>query len=444
MSSRTALQINRLDSGVATIEDNSRTTGARFYVHNLGTNADGYGETPDLPFAGINYASQQCTANKNDHIYLMPGHAESISTAAAIALAAAGVTIQGLGNGEDRPILTFTSSTAASIAINAPNVTIRNVIFKVDIDALIILLDVNARDFTIENCEFREGSAKQWLTCIDINGGSANACDRATIRNCKFTSITAGANNAISLGEVADGVLIEDCDIDGDFADAGIHNPTGKVLTNMTLRRNTVRNRQTGDHAIELVSACTGKATSNYLMGDTPGVVFDPGSLLPSDNWEAHKIDSPAVPSPAGLSHPMGWIHVTRATADVFTGSAVPLFSVAGGRVLLMAILGEVTTIIAAGANNFKLQSNPTTGTTSDLCANLDIDADEAGTLYSITGVPADAMLRGESGSVRIPAGPVVLPIGDIEALSAGNVSGSAKFDVWYIPLDSGARMVAV
>lgn len=138
-------------------------------------------------------------------------------------------------------------------------------------------------------------------------------------------------------------------------------------------------------------------------------------------------------------------IKASRATADVFTGSAVPLFTVAGGRVLVTQFIGQVTTVIASGSNNFKIQSNPTTGTTTDMCANLDIDADEVGTMYTLAGAPATALVRGESGNVNgmVSSGIVVAP-GTIDALSAGNVSGSAKFDLWYIPLDAGASVTAV
>lgn len=136
---------------------------------------------------------------------------------------------------------------------------------------------------------------------------------------------------------------------------------------------------------------------------------------------------------------------VNRATADVITGSAVPIFTVATGRVLLTALWGKVTTVIGAGASNAKFQFNPTVGTTNDMCANLDIDADEAGTLYSITGVPGDAMLRSESGAVRnlSNGGGLILDLGDIEFLGGTDRTGSISFQAWYIPLDDGATLAA-
>lgn len=135
---------------------------------------------------------------------------------------------------------------------------------------------------------------------------------------------------------------------------------------------------------------------------------------------------------------------VDRATADIITGAAVAVFTVTG-RVLLTALIGEVTTIIGAGATNAKFQFNPTVGTTVDLCANLDIDADEVGALYSIDGVPGTAMLRSESGAVRNMGATrgIVLGPGQIEFVTSADRTGSIKLQARYFPIDPGAALVA-
>jgi len=136
---------------------------------------------------------------------------------------------------------------------------------------------------------------------------------------------------------------------------------------------------------------------------------------------------------------------VDRATSDVLTGSAVSIFTISGGRVLLLGLIGEVTTVIGTGTTpEAKFQLNPTAGTTVDLCAALDLADDEVGTLYSITGTPGDAMLAGSSGAVRnMAAQGVVLDAGAIEFICDENVSGSISFQARYLPLDAGARLVA-
>lgn len=133
---------------------------------------------------------------------------------------------------------------------------------------------------------------------------------------------------------------------------------------------------------------------------------------------------------------------VTKATADTINTAAVPLFTISGGRVLVTAIFGEVTTIIQAQATNSKLQFNPTTGTTTDLCANLDINADEVGTLYSISGNGSDVMRRVESGHIRNMTALIMSP-GQIEQISVADSTGSIQWTLYYVPIDSGASVAA-
>jgi len=136
-------------------------------------------------------------------------------------------------------------------------------------------------------------------------------------------------------------------------------------------------------------------------------------------------------------------IKVEKATGNLPQSTTSILFSIAGGRVLVPLILGEVTTLIQTQANNTKLQHDPTdTGATQDLCAVLDITADAVGTIYSISGTPSDALRDtlnfGRGGLVSAP---LILKPGDILLNCAASNTGQAKWTVWYVPLDSGATV---
>ena len=149
----------------------------------------------------------------------------------------------------------------------------------------------------------------------------------------------------------------------------------------------------------------------------------------------------------AGTNSVLG-IRVLRTPADVFDGTTTSLFTVAGGNVLITHVQGLVgAAAIDAGASNTKLQANPTTGTTTDMCANLDINAHEAGTLYSITGVASDALVSGSSGSVQgMGVKGVVVAAGTIDLVSAADVGtggATGEFTVFYIPLDNGATVTS-
>lgn len=131
---------------------------------------------------------------------------------------------------------------------------------------------------------------------------------------------------------------------------------------------------------------------------------------------------------------------VSKSTGTL-AATTVPLFTIAGGRVALTSVYGVVGTAITV-ANSYKLQSNPTTGTTSDIVAATDIGTTDtpAGDLLSFTGVASDSIVRG--GTVQTLHGLVVIPVGQIESVSAGT-DGEITWVVNWVPLDSGATLVA-
>lgn len=134
---------------------------------------------------------------------------------------------------------------------------------------------------------------------------------------------------------------------------------------------------------------------------------------------------------------------VERATASLPQTTDGALFTITGGRIILLGIVGEVTTVIQTQANNTKLKSVPTTGTTVDLCAVLNISAKEVGTLFGITGTFSDAMVGANAGATVLPDRPVVVPIGSIKLDCAASNTGSVKWTLLYMPIDDGASVAA-
>jgi hypothetical protein len=134
---------------------------------------------------------------------------------------------------------------------------------------------------------------------------------------------------------------------------------------------------------------------------------------------------------------------VDRTTAALPQTTQSALFTVTGGRVLITSIVGEVTTVIQTQANATKIVANPTTGTDVDLCATLDITADQVGCLYGITGLFSDAMVGANAGATVVPRNSVVVPVGTIDLSCAASNTGAAKWSITYIPLDNGASVTA-
>lgn len=136
-------------------------------------------------------------------------------------------------------------------------------------------------------------------------------------------------------------------------------------------------------------------------------------------------------------------LKVDRATATLPQTTAAAIFTISGGRVIITSIVGEVTTVIQTQANNTKLTANPTTGTSVDMCAVLNITADEVGCLYGITGLPSDALVGTNAGLAPLMYRRLILPIGTIDLDCAASNTGSVKWSLTYVPLDDGAAIVA-
>lgn len=82
------------------------------------------------PFATLNYAlNTACVPGRGDIIFVMPGHAETVSGATALLLQTSGVAVIGLGSGALRPTFTFTTATTANIPVCGSGISIQNCLF---------------------------------------------------------------------------------------------------------------------------------------------------------------------------------------------------------------------------------------------------------------------------------------------------------------------------
>lgn len=235
---RTSFQVRRSSSGREVIVDETRGTGAHYYVHSGDGSASNNGTSPDTPMATIQQAINLCTGGQGDHIWVMPGHAETLSAAAGILCDEIGITIEGIGNGANRPTLTLGTSVNTDVNVTAASVTLRNLRFVSAIDSLVNFLDLDAGNFTCEDCEFITSSALEVLTFVDI----ATTCDNFTFRRCKFYQPTdpAGADGGAGTGCFyfvdSENLFFDDCFFYGNFETAIFHNKT-TAAKNVWLRR---------------------------------------------------------------------------------------------------------------------------------------------------------------------------------------------------------------
>lgn len=206
-------------------------TGEVFFVGNaesFAADVATQGKDPDSPFNTLDFAINQCTAGKGDVIIVMPGHSETLSAAAAVDLDVRGVRIIGIGEGDLRPTLTFDTATTADFDVDADDCLIYGLRFVSDIDSLAVMLDVNAENTVIQNCEFKTSSGKECLNFINM----ATTKDFLRVKDCVFIQPTdpAGTDDAANTGviylEDSEFVIVEDCEFWGNFETGIIHNRT--------------------------------------------------------------------------------------------------------------------------------------------------------------------------------------------------------------------------
>jgi len=262
------------------------TTGNVFFVDSgkTATGADSadniHGSTPDNPYLTIDYAVGRCTADNGDVIFVMPGHAEVITGAAGIDLDIAGIRVVGVGEGRNRPAITYTTDVLADIDVDAANVTVENLYIDITgVDAVTAGIDVNSADFTLRNCEIVTGDAT-YQAAISVIVGAA----RCTIEGCTFRGTSdVGSTAQIDLEGTVDGTVIRGNTFLGACSAANIQCNT--VQTNALVEGNHFQNYTAAAHAIEFTGAVTGTIRHNTFVTSIFGNAVDPGSCACFENY---------------------------------------------------------------------------------------------------------------------------------------------------------------
>ncbi|MGZ5799281.1 MAG: hypothetical protein ACXWJZ_01450 [Burkholderiaceae bacterium] len=253
--------------------------------------------TYDSPFATINYAVTQCTANRGDIIFVKPGHAETISNATTLVLNVAGVAIVGLGVGSSRPTLTFSTATTANIPVTAANITVANILHKANfadiVSAYTATGTATPTDFTLYNNEFRDGSSVLNFIKTVTGNATANSMDGFTYStNRVFGLSTTAASQACIMAAANDRQRYVD-----NFVVYPVLNDTAVLVdfgannqTNLDMGRNRVFRPSTSTTGGSLFSGgstgSTGYVYDNYSwhLDNSAGLLAPTGTKLGFQN----------------------------------------------------------------------------------------------------------------------------------------------------------------
>lgn len=298
----TALFARKQPGGVFTIQDMEAHPAQVFFVdsgHAAAADSVGAGWSPDKPCATLDYAIGLCTASQGDVIYVMPGHAENITTAGAIDCDVAGISIIGLGTGNLLPTFTATAA-AGSLKIDAANVLVRNIRLTAGFATgctNAIDITANALGCTLQGVQCRDTTTNiEWLAHALV----AAAVTDLLVEGCSFVGLAGTMLNSWLFAGATTDCVFTDCVWFVDSSDSVVdHSATAAI--NFRMERCKIVNADTGaaNHALELKTASTGLIADNrfaYNKVDSPVAIGDAAWWF--QNYASNTI------AQSGLLHP--------------------------------------------------------------------------------------------------------------------------------------------
>ena len=237
-----------------------------FFVHSpTGANATDRG-AKDQPLASLDYAVGLCTADRGDVILALPGHVETITAAAGLDLDVAGISLVGLGNGRNRPLINFTTATTADMDVDAANITLANMrISLVGVDALVAPIDVNATDFSLIGCEIECADATNQAVLAVLTDANAS---RFWMEDCYVHGTSdAGMSAAVRLVGGAGHHIINNDFIGAYTTTIGAIENVTTACTEAYILRNRIRNLTASSaKAMVFVTGATGQIAWNMMQ----------------------------------------------------------------------------------------------------------------------------------------------------------------------------------
>jgi hypothetical protein len=138
-------------------------------------------------------------------------------------------------------------------------------------------------------------------------------------------------------------------------------------------------------------------------------------------------------------------LRVEATTNPIVTGSNA-VFTIAGGRILLCDLLGQVTADLQAAATLLHWDAAPTFGGAAALSVDsADLTGDLIGTEYLMPAAAGGAMTVPAGGAyLRLfPALGWVITPGTLNLHASASRTGGIKWVLFYLPLDEGAYVQA-
>lgn len=263
------------DLNVASFFDNLKAfhgiAGRLFYVSNnsvppfggvAGSDNGNAGLSPLQPFATIDYAIGKCVASRGDGIFVLGGHAETVT--AAITLDVAGVQIIGVPVGNRLPIVTG-NGTIDAMTVTADNCSIQNIEFAApETDAQTADINVAAAKCKVVNTRhIGSKTAKNKVDIITLTSSANDVLiDGVRIYN-TVVEVVGGIvfEGALARAEVRNCFVFDSIG----FTDGCISDEA--AATGLYVHHNVFQNSKAATAVMNWVTNSTGVCSFNHISG---------------------------------------------------------------------------------------------------------------------------------------------------------------------------------
>lgn len=387
------------------------------------TNLNNRGGTFLHPFSTVDYAIGQCAASRGDIIFVRPGYSESV-TSTSTTLDVAGVSIIGMGVGANRPLFNF-GVTTSTITVSANNCSIENIQVKATVDSVVAGFTVSGAGcrFDIESLD---GSASIEFISVFVTAATAD--------NLQIKARHRGYAAGDAMTRYIDLVGCRDATIDVDFfgiASVAVVNMRTTACDNVKVYGSFYND------SAALTKNVVNSTTSTWsVRGYDAKAGYD---FMGSD-------DIAVAPAGPVAAMPMA---LESSISTVASGNNL-LFTISGGPIKVLEIVGIGTTILQAQATSCKLTTTTVApAATVDMSAGaIDLTGLAAGssirhinTTAVLTPVTAGYVMEGNAFATQDTQ--FLVPIGTIQLNNASATNtGAIKWYLRYVPLSQNSRVV--
>jgi len=251
----------------------------------------------------LNAGLARCRTGQGDIVVVLPGHAENVSAADQMSNLVAGTRILGMGEGSNRPKLTWTVA-AATFLLDVADVTIDNFVLQMAASGnagvtVIAPITVSAATCAITNCRINFGDDANDDVTIGITTTAAadgfvfanNHCIGATAAECTAFLQIVGGDSLVVAGNYISGA--------SSAVGVGLVRVLTTATTNIQILDNVIRNNlASSEEALTLLAACTGFMNGNnlHVLDNASTALDEDGSIIyGNDNYLANTVSERGV-----------------------------------------------------------------------------------------------------------------------------------------------------